>query len=150
MFKELEIMKTLRYLLMAIAMLGVLSVNAQTHQYGATHYSGHEQAIYTGVQVNPQMPTATMGYANSDYMTTGSTLPQAAVTGVTTAEGQASSGRNGHIRTGLGGGGESGEPGGDRPEPWADPIGDGLIALMLLACAYLIIRVRRAKGDRTA
>ena len=138
-------MKALRYLLMAIAILGVLSVNAQTHQYGTIHYSNHEQAIYTGVQVNPQMPTATMGYTNSDYMTSGSTLPQAAVDGVTTTEEQESSGgRNGHIRRGLDGDDDINKPG----QPF--PIGDAAIPLALLACAYLIIRVRRAKGDRTA
>ena len=140
--------KTLRYLLMAIAILGVLSVSAQTHQYGATHYSNHEQAIYTGVQVNPQMPTATMGYTNSDYMTSGSTLPQAAVTGVTTADGQESSGgRNGHIRRGADG---DDTPPENPHGPMEDPIGDAAIPLALLACAYLIIRVRRAKGGRTA
>ena len=149
MFKENTIMeKTLRYLLMTIAILGVLSVSAQTHQYGATHYSNHEQAIYTGVQVNPQMPTATMGYVHSDYMTTGSTLPQAAIDGVTTTEEQETSGRHGNIRK-WGEGGGSGEPG-DWEEPYADPIGNAAIPLALLACAYLIIRVRRAKGDRTA
>ena len=142
--------KTLRYLLMTIAILGVLSVKAQTHQYGATHYSNHEQAIYTGVQVNPQMPTATMGYTNSDYMTSGSTLPQAAVTGVTTADGQESSGRNGHIRRGLGDGDDDVTIPDDNANPDATPIGDAAIPLMLLTCAYLIIRVRRAKGDRTA
>ena len=137
-------MKALRYLLMAIAILGVLSVNAQTHQYGATHYSSHEQAIYT-VQVNPQMPMATMGYTHSDYMTSGSTLPQAAIDGVTTTDGQESSGgRNGHIRRGLDGDDDINKPG----QPF--PIGDAAIPLALLACAYLIIRVRRAKGGRTA
>lgn len=140
-------MKALRYLLMTIAILGVLSVNAQTHQYSATHYSSHEQSV-TGIQINPQMPTATMGNTHSDYMTTGSTLPQAAVTGVTTAEEQETSGRHGNIRK-WGEGGGSGEPG-DWEEPYADPIGDAAIPLALLACAYLIIRVRRAKGGRTA
>ena len=137
--------KTLRYLLMTTAILGVLSVNAQTHQYGATHYANHEQAIYTGVQVNPQMPTATMGYMHSDYMTTGSTLPQAAIDGVTTTDGQESSGgRNGHIRRGLDEGDE------DKPKPGQPfPIGDAAIPLALLACAYLIMCVvrRRTRND---
>ena len=135
-------MKALRYLLMAIAILGVLSVSAQTHQYGATHYSSHEQAIYTGVQVNPQMPTATMGYTNSDYMTSGSTLPQAAVTGVTTADGQESSGRNGHIRRGA----DEGDTPPENPHgPMEDPIGDAAIPLALLAGAYVCVRAFRKK-----
>ena len=139
--------KTLRYLLMAIAILGVLSVSAQTHQYGATHYSNHEQAIYTGVQVNPQMPTATMGYTNSDYMTSGSTLPQAAVTGTSTTYDDGGTGKHGHIRRGAD---EGDTPPDDPHGPNEDPIGDAAIPLALLAGAYLIIRVRRAKGDRTA
>ena len=55
MFKELEIMeKTLRYLLIAVTVLSVLSLSAQTHQYATTH--SHEQAALTGAYVNPQMP----------------------------------------------------------------------------------------------
>ena len=132
-------MKTLRYLLMTIAILGVLSVSAQTHQYGATHYSSHEQAIYTGVQVNPQMPTATMSYMHSDYMTTGSTLPQAAVTGVTITEEQKSPGRNGHIRrVGDDDGFEDGETPDEQEEPF--PIGDAAIPLVLCALAYVLLR----------
>lgn len=148
MFKEDTIMKkTLRYLLMAIAVLGVLSVSAQTHQYGATHYSSHEQTVYTGVHVNPQMPAATMDYRHSDYMTSGSTLPQAALDGPTTTYDQnnSSGGHKGHIRKGwgTGGGGEpdpGGEPG-DWDDPYADPIGDAGWPLMLLALAYLGVRI---------
>lgn len=136
--------KTLRYLLMTIAILGVLSVNAQTHQYGATHYSSHEQMVYTGVHVNPQMPTATMDW-HSDYMTTGSTLPQAALEGVVTTEEQPTTGHHGHIRRGL----DDDDDDINKPgQPF--PIGDAAIPLALLALAYLIIRVRRAKGGRTA
>ena len=136
--------KTLRYLLMAIVILGVLSVSAQTHQYGATHYSSHEQAIYTGVRVNPQMPTATMGYTYSDYMTSGSTLPQAAVTGTSTTYDTPPAGRSGHIRRVGEDDGFENEDDPDNPgEPF--PIGDGQIALMLLACAYLILRVVRRR-----
>ena len=136
------IMKALRYLLMAIAILGVLSAKAQTHQYGATHYSSHEQATYTGVQVNPQMPTATMGYTHSDYMTTGSTLPQAAVEGTTTTYDESNGGSNsnkGAIR--------KGRPG-DWTNPYDDPIGDAAIPLALLALAYLIMRVMRSRKRR--
>ena len=146
---ELTIMKTtLRYLLIAIAILGVLSVNAQTHQYGATHTTSHEQATYT-VQVNPQMPAATMDYRHSNYMTSGSTLPQAAIEGPTTTYDEGGTGKHGHIRRGLDP--EDEGEGGETPKPGqAFPIGDAALPLALLACAYLIIRVRRAKGDRTA
>ena len=142
--------KTLRYLLMAIAILGVLSVNAQTHQYSATHTTSHEQAAYTGVHVNPQMPTATMGYTHSEYMTSGSHLPQAAVEGTTTTYDQGSNGpRKGGPRRAADEGDDDAPPS-DPHGPMEDPIGDAAWPLALLACAYLIIRVRRAKGDRTA
>ena len=134
--------KTLRYLLMTIEILGVLSVNAQTHQYGATH----EQAAFTSVQVNPQMPSATMDW-HSDYMTTGSHLPQAALEGTYTTYDQGNSssgGHKGHIRTAgpgqTGGGGPD-----DREDPYGDPIGDAAIPLALLACVYACARAFRRK-----
>ena len=93
---ELTIMKALRYLLITVTVLSVLSLSAQTHQYTATH--SHEQAAYT-VQVNPQMPAATMDYRHSDYMTSGSTLPQAAIDGPTTTYDEGNnSPHKGHIR----------------------------------------------------
>ena len=127
--------KTLRYLLMTIAILGVLSVSAQTHQYGATH----EQAAFTSVQVNPQMPSATMDW-HSDYMTTGSHLPQAAVEGTTTTYDEGGSHKGG-IRK-IGGGQTGGGPD-DREDPYGDPIGDAAIPLALLACAYVCVRAFR-------
>ena len=143
MFKELEIMKALRYLLIAVTVLSVLSLSAQTHQYATTH--GQEQTTYT-VQVNPQMPTATMDYRHSDYMTSGSTLPQAALEGTYTTydEGNSSGGHKGHIRTAgpgqTGGGGPD-----DREDPYADPIGDAGWTLLALAAAYAVLRVYRRK-----
>ena len=140
-------MKALRYLLIAVTVLSVLGLSAQTRQYATTH--SQEQTTYT-VQVNPQMPAATMDYRHSDHMTSGSTLPQAAVTGVTTADEQEASGGRGHIRKGLGDGDDDVTIPDDNANPDATPIGDAGWTLMLLALVYLIIRVRRAKGDRTA
>lgn len=129
---------------MTTAILGVLSVNAQTHQYVTTHYSGHEQTISTGAQVNPQMPTASMGYTHSDYMTTGSTLPQSAVTGTSTTYGEGGGPRKvGPRKVGEDDGFETGETPDDQEEPF--PIGDAAIPLALLACAYLILRVVRKR-----
>ena len=143
MFKELEIMKALRYLLIAVTVLSVLSLSAQTRQYVTTQ--SHEQAAFTGAYINPQMPAATMDYRHSDYMKSGSNLPQAAVEGTTTTyDEENSSPHKGHIRRGLDGDDDINKPG----QPF--PIGDAAIPLALLALAYLIIRVRRAKGGRTA
>ena len=132
--------KTLRYLLMAATVLSVLSLSAQTHQYVTTHYSGHEQTISTGVLVNPQMPTATMGYTHSDYMVSGSNLPQAAVEGTTTTYDKENG--SGPQKAGLR---KDGRPG-DWTNPYDDPIGDAAIPLALLACAYLILRVVRKRS----
>lgn len=143
--------KALKYLLIVFTTLGVLSVNAQTHQYGATHTTSHEQAAYTGVHVNPQMPTATMGYSHTDYMTSGSSLPQSAVTGTSTTYGEGGGPRKVGLRkVGEDDGFETGETPDDQEEPF--PIGDAAWPLALLALAYSIMRVvrRRAKGGRTA
>ncbi len=137
--------KTLRYLLIAVTVLSVLSLSAQTHQYATTQ--SQEQVAFTGAYVNPQMPVATMDYKHSDYMKSGSNLPQAAVDGPTTTYDEDNGFHKGRIRRAK----DDGDTPPEKPdEPNEDPIGDAGWTLMLLACAYLIIRVRRAKGDRTA
>ena len=124
--KEFEIMKALRYLLMVVATVSVLSVKAQG---------------------TAQLPELQM-QSTSMMMSSGSSLPQAATTGAyvtgATPGSYSPAKAPGHVRTGLGGGGGGGEPS-DRPEPWKDPIGDAVWPLALLACAYLIIRVVRAR-----
>ena len=138
-------MKALRYLLIAVTVLSVLSLSAQTHQYATTQ--SHEQVAFTGAHVNPQMPVATMDYKHSDYMKSGSNLPQAAVDGPTTTYDEDNGFHKGRIRRAK----DDGDTPPEKPdEPNEDPIGDAALPLALLACAYLIIRVRRAKGDRTA
>ena len=112
-------MKTLRYLLMVMAMVSVLGVYAQG---------------------TAQFPEATM-QSTSTMVGTGSTLPQAAVTGTTVAD--ETVGRPGQIRR-IGGGNSSGGPD-DREDPYKDPIGDAW-PLALLACAYLIVRVARRRA----
>jgi len=119
---------TLRYLLMVVAMVSVLGVYAQSLA---------------------QQPEATM-QSTSTMVSTGSSLPQAAVTGATLA-GETptafSPGRAGKIRKGdWNPGGEPGPDEGENSEPWEDPIGDGLWVLMLLAGAYLIVRVARRRA----
>ena len=140
MFKELEIMKALRYLLIAVTVLSVLSLSAQTRQYATTH--SQEHAVYSGAYVNPQMPAATRDYRHSDYMTSGSTLPQAAVDGPTTTYDQGGTGKHGHIRRGTG---EGDTPPSDPHGPMEDPIGDAGWTLLALAAAYAVLRVYRRK-----
>ncbi len=126
-------MKALRYLLMVVAMVSVLVVKAQS---------------------TAQLPQAQM-QSTSSLMYSGSALPQAAVTGTYVTGSTVGSyspaytkGPNRPIKTGINGGGEPGTGTGgppDRPEPYEDPIGDAVWPLALLACAYLIIRVVRAR-----
>lgn len=121
-------MKTLRYLLMVVAMASVLGVYAQG---------------------TAQFPEATM-QSTSSMVGTGSTLPQAAVSGTTLAGETPAAyapGRAGKIRRDVGGGGttEDEDPDPDSPgEPF--PIGDAALPLMLLACAYLVVRVARRRA----
>ncbi len=123
-------MKALRYLLIAV----ILSTASLLSVANAT------------AQSLAQLPDNEMR-STSVLPTSGSTLPQAAVEGTTTTYDQGGTGKHGHIRRGTG---EGDTPPSDPPGPMEDPIGDAGWPLMLLACAYLIIRVRRAKGDRTA
>lgn len=129
MFKEIKIMKALRYLLIVIAMVSVLGVQAQTLA---------------------QMPKAQM-HSTSGMVYSGSTLPQAAAEGtfVTgTAIGTYSpanaSGPNRAKKDDW-----ENEPDPDAPgEP--NPLGDAALPLFLLACVYICARafLRRKRACR--
>jgi len=118
-------MKALRYLLIVMSLVSVLSIGAQT----------------LAQQPKVQM-TSTSIMAPS-----GSTLPQAATTGAmmtgstpgTYTPAKAPSRPRKGWGSGEGGepgsGGESGEPG-DWHEPYEDPLGDVMWPLMLLAGAF--------------
>ena len=118
-------MKTLRYLLIVMSLVSVLGVYAQG---------------------TAQFPEATM-QSTSSMVGTGSTLPQAAVSGTTLAgetPAAYSPGRAGKIRKGdWNPGGEPGPDEGENSEPWEDPIGDALLPLALCALAYALMRVFR-------
>lgn len=131
-------MKALRYLLIVMAVLSVVSVQAATL---GTPYQPQTRGVrYTSY--HSQMPTVAMNStAASKMMSSGSSLPMAAVSGVyvTGATPESSSPvtkHPGHIRKGA-----SGEDGGDTPPsdphgPNEDPLGDVLWPLMCLALAY--------------
>ena len=122
--------------------LSVLSVSAQTPQYGKP-YKPYGRSNHEVVQQQAQMPEATMSSTGSVMMETGSTLPQAAVTGTSTT--YDNGGRLGKIRRV---GEDDGFENEDDPDNPANPfpIGDGLWALMVLACAYLIVRAARRRA----
>ena len=124
-------MKALRYLLMVVAMVSVLGVYAQS---------------------TAQLPEAQM-QSTSVMVSSGSSLPQAATTGayVTgSTVGSYSPARlpNRPVRRDPGDDDwEDDELTGEQTEnPWKNPIGDAVWPLMVLACAYLIIRVVRKRA----
>ena len=126
MFKEVENMKALRYLLMVVAMVSVLSVKAQS---------------------TAQLPEVQM-QSTSVMVGSGSALPQAATTGaVLTGETPgtySAAGHHGHIRRGIDGDDENEKPSG-WDDPYKDPIGDALWPLLALASVYAVLRVYRRK-----
>ena len=126
MFKEIENMKALRYLLMVVAMVSVLSVKAQN---------------------TAQLPEVQM-QSTSVMVGSGSALPQAATTGaVLTGETPgtySAAGHHGHIRRGIDGDDENEKPSG-WDDPYKDPIGDAVWPLLVLASVYALLRVYRRK-----
>ena len=122
MFKDLEIMRTLRYLLIA-TLLSVASLVFATAQSLAQH------------------PEVQM-HSTSIIQGSGSSLPQAAIDGVRTTQDEYAGPRNGHIRKVEinPGGGDPDEPG-DNSEPWEDPLGDVMCPLMMAIAVYALLRV---------
>ncbi|MBQ8938772.1 MAG: hypothetical protein IJ047_00925 [Paludibacteraceae bacterium] len=123
-------MKALRYLLIVVAMLSVLSVSAQvrTQDWG-------------------KLPQIQM-HSTSVMVGSGSTLPSAAANGAVItgnvpgsySPAYAPSGpRRGNVNP------EGGPDEGDNSEPYEDPIGDAALPLALMACAYHILRVTRKR-----
>lgn len=132
---EFKIMKALRYLLMVVAMVSVLSVKAQG---------------------TAQLPQAQMK-STSVMVSSGSALPQAAVTGAYmtgTTVGTYSPAKihPGNIRkVDSDGDGIEDEEWGETEDPYATPLGDGLWVLMALAGVYALMRViliRKRAGER--
>ena len=136
-------MKTLRYLLSVIAIMGVLGVSAQTPKYGKPYKPVYKQARYSVASVEAQAPTATIGSVNSGYVQSGSTLPQAAVEGVTTT--YTSTGSNGPRRAKMGDDDWEDDDPHDDEEPWTTPLGDAMWLMMMLALAYAIYKVSRMR-----
>lgn len=126
--KEFKIMKTLRYLLMVVAMVSVLGVYAQ------------------GLAKQPEAKMQ----STSTMVGTGTALPFAAsegtyVTGSTLGTYSPAGGRSVHIRKGLGDGDDDVTVPDDNVDPDATPIGDGLWPLLALASVYALLRVNRRK-----
>ena len=120
-------MKALRYLLI-VMMLSAASV------------------MFAAAQSLAQQPKAEM-HSTSGMMYSGSTLPSAAASGTVTTGSKLgtyetasnAAGPSGRRKVGSGGGSSEGGPE-DREDPYADPLGDAALPLMLLALAYVCVR----------
>ena len=127
-------MRTLRYLLIVMSLVSVLSVSAQNL---AQRPEAKMQSTAVMVYSGSNLPQA----AASGAVLTGNTL------GTFTPATSSSSGgaRPGHIRR-ADGDWEDDELTGEQTEnPWKNPIGDAAWPLALCALAYLILRVVRAR-----
>lgn len=145
---ELKNMKALRYLLIVMAVLSVVSVQAAT--LGTPYHPQTRGIRYTA---NPsQMPAVAMNStAASKMMSSGSSLPMAAVSGVyvtgSTPASSSPAGHPGHIRrTDANGDGWEDE---EEPESPGEmyPLGDVLWPLMLMAMAYVAMRARKVRRE---
>ena len=123
--KELKIMKALRYLLIVMGLMSVLSISAQAlAQQPEVYMQSTSGMVYSG----SQLPSAA---AQGTYVTgtTIGTYNPANVNGPHRAKKEDNPGG------GFNPGG--GEPGpGDNSEPWEDPLGDAVWPLALLALAF--------------
>lgn len=126
-------MKTLRYMLIVAALLSVMSASA--HMFDKQW--GQKPVI-------EMRSTSAMAYS-------GSTLPQAAATGVilaTVADVETSTRpyHPGHIRRGIDDDDKEEKPEG-WVDPYKDPLGDVLWPLMLMALAYVVYLKSRKKKE---
>ena len=116
-------MKTLRYLLIIMSLVSVLNVSAQMPN----------QSEWGKQPVEQMRSTSVMAYS-------GSTLPQAAATGVSLSceQNQETLTPPKSIR--------KGRPG-DWTDPYDDPLGDVLWPMMLMAMAYVVYLMSRKKKE---
>ncbi|MBQ8704751.1 MAG: hypothetical protein IJ548_00415 [Paludibacteraceae bacterium] len=124
-------MKTLRYLLMSLAIVSVLSISAQ------------EPAQDWGKEPESRM------HSTSAMAGSGSTLPFAAVDGVTTTCVSPAKAPAGPRR--IGGGNSGGGDGPTTPEDvWSTPLGDALWSLALLALVFVFGKWTAKKLNHSA
>ncbi len=141
-------MKTLRYLLIVIGVLSVVSVSAAT--FGTTYQPQRRGIQYT--RHYAEMPTLTMSSTGSAMMKSGSALPMAAVSGTTTADDYAPARSSSRPRR-IVGDDDDGEDGqgydNDETKEMEDPdvpLGDAFLPMMMMALAFCgVVYLRRKK-----
>ena len=140
-------MKAMKYIWIVLGLLSVAAIEAAT--YGKPYQPQYQhRAAYFQAHSRTDMPLATMGSVNSSMIYSGSALPLAAATGVTTTDDSPSSGK-GPNRAKK----EDPDPFGGQtvddtsnPTQPGTPIGDGILLMMLLIGAYCgFVALRRRK-----
>ena len=125
-------MRTMRYILSLIAVLSVLSLSAAT--FGTPYQAPKHRPVYITKTGTP-MPTATMSSMDAAMMSSGSTLPMAAVSGTTTVNDYSPAGPNRAKKE---------DDYEDDPDPSVPvnpyPLGDAALPLFLLACVHICAR----------
>lgn len=108
--------------------MSVLSLSAQTPNYGKPYKGQETQFVYT----TAQMPAATMVSVDAGFMQSGSSLPMAAQSGVTTTFDR----NNAPSRPRKADDDWEDDEWGETGDPWASPLGDVMWPMMFLACAF--------------
>lgn len=144
-------MKTLRFLWMVVGLACALAVSADGPTYKNTYRPQMQQTYKSGYTATP-VPFLNMTSTGSSHMSSGSSLPLAAVDGAyTTYDNPSSPARviSRPRRVGEDEGFEDEEDPENPGEPF--PLGDGLWPLGLLALAYVAARtMRKRKAYRKA
>ena len=126
-FKEMEIMKAMKLLLIVFGLVSVLSLSAQTFA---------------------EQPVVQM-HSTSAMMGSGSELPQAAISGVSTTYSSSTyGGVSGPKRIGGGDGGGQEEDPENQEDVYDNPLGDTPWLLMLLLALGYALRVGKKIGLR--
>jgi len=139
--------KTLRYLLSMIAVVSVLSLSAQTPNYGTLHKQQPSNGQYVNPGQTAQLPSVPFNSTSAGYVRSCSKLPSAIETGVVTTY-DAPANAPSRPRRVIDGDDDDDE---DKPSGWddpmKDPIGDVMWPLVLMALSYMAVRVaRKRKG----
>ena len=138
-------MQQIKYILIAIGVLSVVSVMAAT--FGKPYQPQRRGAQYA--QTYSEMPTLSMSTLNAAMMSSGSALPMAAVTGTTSADDYAPLSGPRRAKKEVGGGEDTEDEEENTHIGEPSPIGDAVLPLMLFACAYFIWRATRKRRVKT-
>lgn len=129
-------------ILVVIVMVSGANLSAQRVEFQSTAcmVTGYNQSVTLVAQPSAKMRST------STMVSAGSSLPLSAASGISTTEGDNSSGMSGPRRIGGGNGGGGDDGPEDNEDPWKTPLGDAVLPLLLLAAGYVffIARKRRA------